>query len=195
MLHTTGALQTTPTDSLDAHANLLPFQHLVENLLHRAATQIATLPKTHPLTAHANKAVKTYVKSHRSPLHELLHAYKIVPSDFKDIRPIHTSPKHPPRYATRISANRNAALEEIMKLTQETRVYLDGSCIDGQIGAAAMMFKHGEEVCTLRKHIGDEYHHTVYEAEVIGLTLAAKLIAREPSVETTMIGANNQAAI
>ena len=83
------------------------------------------------------------------------------------------------------------ALEEIAKLTQ-TRVYLDGSCIDGKIGAAAMMFRQGEEVCTLRKHIGDECHHTVYEAEVIGLTLAAKLIAREHFAENTIIGADNQ---
>ena len=75
------------------------------------------------------------------------------------------------------------------------RVYSDSSCIDGQIGAAAVMFKQGEEVGTLRKHVGDEYHHTVYEAKVIGLTLAAKLIARERSVETTIIGADNQVAI
>ena len=37
-LHATGALRTTPTDSLDAHTNLLPFRQLVEKLLHRAAT-------------------------------------------------------------------------------------------------------------------------------------------------------------
>jgi len=68
------------------------------------------------------------------------------------------------------------ALEEIAKLTQ-TRVYLDGSCIDGKIGAATLMFRQGEEVCTLRKHVGDECHHTVYKSKVIGLTLAAELIA------------------
>ena len=46
---------------------------------------------------------------------------------------------------------------------------MDGSCIDGKVGAAAMMFRQGEESHVLRKYIGDECHHTVYEAEVIGL--------------------------
>jgi len=57
------------------------------------------------------------------------------------------------------------------------------------------MFKQGEETGTLRKHVGDECHHTVYKAEVIGLTLASKLLARERSVEDTMIGTDNQVAI
>jgi len=37
-IHTTGALRSTPTDSLDAHADLLPFQYLVEKLLYRVTT-------------------------------------------------------------------------------------------------------------------------------------------------------------
>ena len=43
-LHTTGALRMRPMDSLDVHANLLPFQQLIEKLLYWVATQIATLP-------------------------------------------------------------------------------------------------------------------------------------------------------
>jgi len=78
----------TPMDSLDAHTDLLPFRQLIKKLLYQAATQIATLPKTHLFVAHVSKAAKKYVKSHRSPLHELLHMYKINPSEFKDIQPI-----------------------------------------------------------------------------------------------------------
>jgi len=37
-IHATGALRSTPTDSLDAHADLLPFQYLVEKLLYHATT-------------------------------------------------------------------------------------------------------------------------------------------------------------
>jgi len=32
--HATGVLRMAPTDSLDMHADLLPFQQLVEKLLH-----------------------------------------------------------------------------------------------------------------------------------------------------------------
>ena len=89
----------------------------------------------------------------------------------------------------------NLALEKITKLTQETKVYSNGSCINGKVGAAVVMFKKGEEQCILRKHIGDEFQHTVYEAEVIGLTLAAELIRQERFIEAAVIGADNQAAI
>jgi len=163
-------------DSLDAHANLLAIPTLVKNLLHQVATQIATLPNS-PTHCPCKQTAKTYVKSHRLPLHKLLHAYKIVPSNFKDIRPIHTSPKQSPRYTTRISANRNAALEEIAKLTRKWGLlrwlmhrWKDrSSCCDVQARGGST---HTKEACR------DEYHHTVYEAEVIGLTLAAELIAR-----------------
>jgi len=47
-----------PMDSLDAHADLLPFPLLVEKLPHPTATWITTLLKTHPLTTHTNKAAK-----------------------------------------------------------------------------------------------------------------------------------------
>ena len=76
-----------------------------------------------------------------------------------------------------------------------TKVYSDSLCIDGKVGTAAVIFKNGEELHVLRKHIGDECQHKVYEAEVIGLTLAAELIARENFVEDAIIGSDNQAAI
>ena len=56
------------------------------------------------------------------------------------------------------------------KSTQGMRVYSDGSCIDSKVGAAAVMFKEGEELHILRKHIGHECKHTVYKAKVIGFT-------------------------
>ena len=134
-----------PTDSLDAYADLLPFPLLFEKIFHRAATRIATLPKTHPLATHANKAARKYMKRHRAPLHELLHSNKIDPNEYEVIWPIRTSPKQSPRYAIQIPEDRNLVLEKIMKLTQETKVYSDGSCINGKVGVAAVMFKKGEE--------------------------------------------------
>ena len=75
------------------------------------------------------------------------------------------------------------------------KVFFDGSCIEGKVGAAAIMFKQGVEQQVLRKQIGDEFQHTVYEAEVIRLTLAAELIEREGSIKAAIIGADNQAVI
>jgi hypothetical protein len=45
----TGALRTTPTDLLDAHAGVLPMELALLKVCHRAAVRMLTLPKTHPL--------------------------------------------------------------------------------------------------------------------------------------------------
>jgi len=118
---------------------------------------------------------KIHEKKHRALIQELLHAYKIDPNEYKKIRPNLTGPKWSPRYATQIPENRSIVIEKIGKLTQEMRVYSDRSCIDRKVGAVAVMFKQGEEQHVLRKHVGDECQHTIYEAKVIGLALAAKL--------------------
>ena len=47
----------------------------------------------------------------------------------------------------------------------------------------------------LRKYLGNENSHTVFKVEVLGMSLAAKLIRTEWSVQTTMIGVNSQAVI
>jgi hypothetical protein len=69
----TGEMRTTASDTLDAHANLLPFQLLVDKVVHRAAVWLACLPDKHPLDARVSTAATQYVKKHRTPLHEIMH--------------------------------------------------------------------------------------------------------------------------
>jgi len=47
------------------------------------------------------------------------------------------------------------------------------------VGAAAVLFRNREERGVLRKDLGKENEHTVFEAEVMGLALAAELIRAE----------------
>ena len=58
----TGAMKTTATDILDAHANLLPMQLLVEKMRARAAIRMATLPKSHPLEQHIRRVATRRIK-------------------------------------------------------------------------------------------------------------------------------------
>ena len=55
-IHITGAMHSTATDILDAHADLLPFTLLVNQICQRAALRLSTLPDTHPLYKHVKKA-------------------------------------------------------------------------------------------------------------------------------------------
>jgi hypothetical protein len=52
----TGSLSTTTGDVLDVHTNLLPIDLLFHKILFHAATQIASLPTTHPLHRLSRKA-------------------------------------------------------------------------------------------------------------------------------------------
>src|SRR5882724_2820866 len=61
-LHIMGALRSIPTDVIDACTDMLPFHLLVEKLMHRAATRLATLPWSHPLETHVAQAANRYVK-------------------------------------------------------------------------------------------------------------------------------------
>lgn len=80
-LNITGALRTTATDMIDTHADLLPFHILVNQICQRSALRLATLPDTHPLYKHVRRA-KRNVKRHRTPLHELHHAFHIDPDSY-----------------------------------------------------------------------------------------------------------------
>ncbi|KAI0365553.1 hypothetical protein BV20DRAFT_917317, partial [Pilatotrama ljubarskyi] len=56
LLAMTGALRSAPTDALEAHAQVLPFRLLVDKLCHRAAVRLCTLPASHPLAPHVQRA-------------------------------------------------------------------------------------------------------------------------------------------
>ena len=105
-LHITGALRSAPTNVVDACADLLPSYLLVIKSLFQAATRLATLPQSHPMHKHANKAASRYFKCHRVPSHEVLHAFNIQPSTFKSINPYQHSPKCRPWFSTHIAANK-----------------------------------------------------------------------------------------
>ena len=72
----TGGLRTSATDSLNAHAHLIPAALTVRKWCHRALTRIATLPKEHPLHKIIKNCRTSKVKWHRGPLHHLARWFK-----------------------------------------------------------------------------------------------------------------------
>ena len=64
-------------DAIDAGTDLVPFHLLVEKLNYTATTRMATLPQSHPLAKHIDRAANRYVKSHRAPLHEVMHVAQV----------------------------------------------------------------------------------------------------------------------
>ena len=89
--HITGALRTTATDVLEAHADLLPMDLLIDKHCYREALRLATLPSAHPLHSHVKKAARNKPRKHPAPLHEIFHAFSLHPADIETIAPI----RHP----------------------------------------------------------------------------------------------------
>lgn len=194
-----GAMRTTASDVLDAHANLLPFHLLADKTIFRAATHLCTLPATHPLYKHIKKAIR-YVKRHHSPLHEIFEAYQLQPSSIETITAQRFHPLWQPHFGTSIASGKEAAIEEeaVWVAKPGIHIYTDGSDIDGGVGASAVLIRPGRqygEVRILRFHLGTSEEHTVYEAELIGLILGVELLIRELSLSTASCGADNTVCI
>ena len=74
------------------------------------------------------------------------------------------------------------------------KIYTDGSSIKGGVGAAATLYINNTLWRLLQFYLGPDEHHTVYEAELVGLTLGAALLQQMNFLEDASIAINNQAA-
>jgi len=77
----------------------------------------------------------------------------------------------------------------------EVSVFLDGSGHEGSIGAAAVLYRGGEEKWSIRKFMGSEERHTVFKAELLGLSLAVEMVKGERQVWSLTIWVDSQAAM
>ena len=194
----TGALRTSPTDTLNACAFLFPALHLVERWCHRAAIRLATLPPEHPLYNPVSHSTSRYTKRHRTPLHNLF-----AHSDFnpKFVEKILTKPRNPAHigklpFSISIPTTKEASVQEDRNAQKTIKLYTDGSAYKGNVGAAAVLTRNEQPPRTLHYHLGSETEHTVHEAELIGTVLALHLISTEKNRKVPIaIGTDNQAAL
>ncbi|TFY52761.1 hypothetical protein EVJ58_g9832 [Rhodofomes roseus] len=163
----------------------------------REVSRLCTLPPTHPLHRHVKQAAARYVQRHRSPLHETLEAYKLRPTEIETINAVRLPPGWRPPFNVSMAENKDAALEEEEKWAYKPgpHVYTDGSDVDGGVGAAAVLLRPGQQPKVLRYHLGSAKHHTVYEAEIVGLVLGVTLIACELSARVASCAADNTACL
>ncbi|KAJ6459861.1 hypothetical protein C8R45DRAFT_1180601 [Mycena sanguinolenta] len=192
----TGALSSTPTDVLDAYANLLPVRFLVERVRYRAALRLASLPATHPLHRSVADAARRPVKDHRTPLHDMAAEFGIKPAAMEKITTVRFAAEWESSLAVSMRSSKDEAMEEEKKDKPRWKAYTDGSGIDGMIGAAAVLYRDGEEVRSSRLRLGLDTDHTVYEGEGVGISLGLGLLWAEREIEgEATIVVDSQAAI
>ena len=136
------------------------------------------------------------VKRHRSALHNLIHTLEIKPSKIETSIPHALHPGCSPPFYKSIASNDKEAIEEFKKNRDETKIFTDGSSTDGKVGASAVLYVNDTKVATLRYHLGVASEHTVFEAELVGMIMAAHLISTIDNLPLpASIFVDNQAAI
>jgi len=134
-LQITGALRTTPTDLLLAHADITPIEYHLCKICHSAALRIVTLPQTNPIGKVARCAAQRHVKKLPSPLHNIMAMLQVHPDEVEKILPVRNHPHWKSALEMVIPEARESSNEA------EIRVYLDGSGYKGGIGAAAVLYR------------------------------------------------------
>lgn len=176
----TGAMRTSPGDLLDLHADLWPIPLLLDKFCFRATLRLCTLDDAHPLFPHIRRAHRhRSIKTHPAPIHLLFDAYKsLQPTDLETIPTYHHDTKWTRTFQDNIAADKPAAIRQDKEDFNNTKysVYTDGSAIDNQVGAAAVLFVDRKIVKTLYFHLGSTVDFGNYEAEAIGLWLGAHLL-------------------
>jgi len=166
---------------------------MVRKTLYQATSRLVTLPQSHTLDKHVSSTSSRYVRSHRVPIYKILHAFNVQPAKFESITPCSHSSKCHPSFTVHIPTSKDVAVEAVNNSHSKVKVYSDGSGHDSQIGAGMVL--DGVKQAALRKHLGSEEHHTVFEAEVLGMSLAAELVRVERHMHLVTIGVDSQATI
>jgi len=119
--------------------------------------------------------------------------------DPRRIETIHPHPVHPNSrspFSILIACSKEDAIAEFRQCASRTMVFTDGSSTNRKVGAVASLYVDFTHVATLRYHLGDDTEHTVFEAEAVGLILAARLLAiRNEATFPASIFTDNQAVI
>jgi ribonuclease HI len=142
-----------------------------------------------------DKAAKRYVKQHRTTIHEALHTFKIDPKSMEKISAVLRSLKWKPTHRMEIPKNKVEALERIGQIPDNVQIFTDGSCIDGKVGTAAVLYKGGVKQTTTRKYLGSATENTVVEAELVGAIMGTHMAATTDAESGATIAMDNQAAL
>ena len=131
-----------------------------------------TLPVSHPLHKPVCICAHRRAKRHLSPIHILIHAYDVKPSEDEMLSMAVRPPNSKCAVVTDIAASREESKEADLADNATLQVYTDGSGQDGMAGATAVLFKGGNIIGTLCYHLGSLEQHTTFKAELVGISSA-----------------------
>ena len=177
-----GGMKSTPTDLLDAHAGLLPIELTLLCYCHRATIRLCTLPPVHPLHPLVRATHQSHNGKHQDPIKAALRIFELDPHKFETVTPDITPPAYFSHIKTTISKTCEDSILTEANDSPDFKIYTDSSGHNGKVGASAVLFRKGEcqAIKSLTYHLGDLTRHSIIEAKITGVLLAAWLIHTTP---------------
>ena len=178
----TGALRTTPNELLDAHAGVLPIDLLLRKVCYRALMRISSLPETNPASLLAVQYYIAPVSKHKTSVQHLINIFKFNPLKTETIPPKTEPPTTIRKYQTICAQNKQEAEQQEDNDKARTKIYTDGSCHNGQVGAAAVEYVNGEPNPRriIRYRLGSQLYYTSNDAEIVGGILGCWMMNNSP---------------
>jgi ribonuclease HI len=154
---------------------------------------------THPLHRLSCKAALHYVKHHKSPLYNLFFTTKIAPATVESVHPIRRRQNYIPSFSINIQKDKTLALVDatLYHLVAPVSAFSDGSGFEGSVGASAVLYINNVETKVLHYHLSSLKEHTVYKAEILGLTLSLHLLLNLKCClcDPVVLGTDSQATL
>jgi len=188
-LDITGALRTSPTDLLDLHAGLLPMDLLLKKICHRSSVRLCTLPSSNLASQQLNHYMRHPAKKFITNTQHMLNIFDLNPKRIEKITPFSHFVSQLLPFTTHLSASKEELVEQEAADNSVIQVYADSSRLDGNVGAAAVLFRTQSvnPDKTLWFKLGSDRDYSVKDAEAVGCVLAFWLLKDENQLSISPI--------
>ena len=158
-----------------------------------------TLSKAHSLFQIVRSVKRVTPRKHQGPVDYLIVSLNLRKANMETITTTSGDPHPMPCYKRRILALREDSIAEEEQDKADYRVFLDGSGLEGGIGAVAVIYRKGSNIPLnhLKAYLGPSTKHNSYEGEAVGGLLACWLIRNTigTGFKTVSIYIDNQVLI
>lgn len=148
----------------------MPIDLLLKKACHRALVHLISLPETNPALFLPVQYYIAPATRHKTSIQHLLNTFKINPLKLETIPPKMESPTTTRQYRVTIADNKENAYSQETNDQARVKIYVDGSCHNGQVGAAAVEYinDNQEPQRIIKYRLGVQQHYTSNDAEIVG---------------------------
>jgi ribonuclease HI len=144
--------------------------------------RICALPPSNPVY---DQAIEYFVKpsrTHHTNVQKMIELFNIDPTVYETVPAVSRPPVFQPPIDVLVADSKEEALELELKDAANMKIYTDGSCQNGTVGASAVLYYTreggtiGNPAQILCCKLGPDTRYSVWEAEAAGIIMALWLL-------------------